>query len=246
MHITDPHLFADAEMQLRGMVTQLSLQTVLDHIRASDSPADMVVMTGDLIQDDSPAAYERFCSQLSLLDLPVYCVPGNHDMRDLMRTTLQKNAFHYCENARIGDWQLVAVDSCQSGSAAGEISKDELLRLDTVLDTSDAEHVLIYLHHPPLPVNSKWLDTVGIDNAQIFLDLITRYPNVRGAIFGHIHQNFDSSYQGIRIIGTPSTCRQFEAGSDEFAVDDNPPAYRRINLLSDGIIEDELIWVASE
>jgi hypothetical protein len=31
--------------------------------------------------------------------------------------------------------------------------------------------------------------------------------------------------------------------SDEFAVDDNPPAYRRIELHDDGNHDNELIWV---
>ena len=47
------------------------------------------------------------------------------------------------------------------------------------------------------------------------------------------------------IIATPSACRQFAPGSATFAVDDNPPAYRRITLLDDGSFDTELIWVAA-
>ena len=50
----------------------------------------------------------------------------------------------------------------------------------------------------------------------------------------------------MRIIATPSTCRQFLPGSDDFAVDNRPPAYRRITLLDDGSCETELIWVDEE
>ncbi len=202
-----------------------------------------MAVTGDLIQDESAAAYERFCTLLSTLNLPVYCVPGNHDIRELMKHALQRHAFHYCENVQLGNWLMVGIDSCRRGRAAGEISLEELQRLRSILDASDGEHVLICLHHPPLSIDSKWLDTVGLANAESFLDLMTRYPQVRGAIFGHVHQLFDTTYRGVRIIGTPSTCRQFEPGSDEFAIDDKPPAYRRISLLSDGAIDDELVWV---
>ena len=95
-----------------------------------------------------------------------------------------------------------------------------------------------------MDLGSKWLDSVGLSNAREFLDLISSCPAVRGAIFGHAHQAFDDVVNGIHIIGTPSTCRQFKPGSDEFALDDNPPAYRRIKLHGDGSIDSELIWVA--
>lgn len=245
LQVTDPHLFADSASSLRGRVTQKSLQSVLDHIQASAWPADIVAVTGDLIQDHSDAAYDRFCTLLSALELPVYCVPGNHDVRAKMQQALQRPAFHYCENARLGNWLVVSIDSCRPDCAAGEISRDEYQRLHDILDTCDAEHILICLHHPPLPINSKWLDAVGLKNADRFFDLIAEYPQVRGAIFGHVHQAFDATCRGIRIIGTPSTCRQFEPGSDAFAIDDKPPAYRRLGLLDDGTIDTELVWVAN-
>jgi len=73
--------------------------------------------------------------------------------------------------------------------------------------------------------------------------LIARTGKVRAAIFGHVHQAFEGSHESIKIIGTPSTCRQFKVVSDEFALDDNPPAYRRISLLPDGSVYAELIWL---
>ena len=58
-----------------------------------------------------------------------------------------------------------------------------------------------------------------------------------------MHQAYDRFHDGIRVVGTPSTCRQFLPDSDEFAVDDRPPAYRRMSLLPDGSMETKVIWV---
>jgi 3',5'-cyclic AMP phosphodiesterase CpdA len=44
------------------------LSAVLEHYRASDWRADLVVVTGDLIQDDSPEAYQHFRTLLGSLD----------------------------------------------------------------------------------------------------------------------------------------------------------------------------------
>jgi 3',5'-cyclic-AMP phosphodiesterase len=243
LHITDPHLFAEPDSCLRGTNTRESLQDVLDHILAKGWNADLVALTGDLIQDDTRGAYRRVRDMIDVLRLPVLCVPGNHDIRDLMRDELRDLPYRYCAACKHGNWTIIGIDSCIDGEARGRVAAEELERLDKILATTDADHALICLHHPPLPVGSRWLDTVGLENSREFLDRITASGKVRGAIFGHVHQAFDGEYAGIRIIGTPSTCRQFAVNSDEFALDDNPPAYRRIELQENGSIEDQLVWL---
>lgn len=243
LHVTDPHLFADPESSLRGTVTHESLQLVLDHIDRAGWTADLVAMTGDLIQDDSRAAYERFRELLAPVELPVLCVPGNHDIRKLMRDALAQPPFHYCGTFELGNWLIAGIDSCISGDAGGHVADDELERLGELIDNTAAEHVLICLHHPPLDVGCRWLDRVGLRNGEAFLRYASSAGKVRAAIFGHVHQEFHAIRDTVTIIGTPSTCRQFEPGADDFAVDDKPPAYRRITLAADGTLDSELIWV---
>ncbi len=200
-------------------------------------------MTGDLIQDDSREAYRRFRLHFEPLGVPVLCIPGNHDVRELMQDALAQEPFLYCGATEVADWLIVGIDSCRRNSAGGRVSAKELDRLDRVIAGSAAEHVLVCLHHPPLPVGSAWLDRVGLDNGEEFLARVAHSGRVRGCLFGHVHQNFDEEVDGMRIIGTPSTCRQFLPDSEEFALDDRPPAYRRIVLTADGHIDDELVWV---
>ena len=92
-------------------------------------------------------------------------------------------------------------------------------------------------------MHSKWLDSVGLDNGEEFLSRAASSGRVRAALFGHVHQDYDADHDGIRLIATPSTCRQFLPLADEFAVDDKPPAYRCIELRPDGSIDHELVWV---
>ena len=245
MHVTDPHLFADSDSSFRGIVTHASLCRVLEHIKRSEWRPDLIAVTGDLIQDDTRAAYDRFCTLLRPLKLPVYCVPGNHDVRALMQDALAEPPFHYCQSVVLGDWLLAGIDSCIKGEAGGRVADDEMKRLDDMLTQTAARHVLICLHHPPLPVGSKWLDQVGLSNGEHLLQVLTASGKVRAAIFGHVHQHFEATRGSVRIVGTPSTCRQFKVASDEFAVDDNPPAYRRIELHADGRFANELIRVAN-
>ena len=210
---------------------------------AADWRAHRVLVTGDLIQDDSEAAYGRFRDFLLPLRLRVHCVPGNHDVRDLMQPVCMRPPFSYCAYEEIRDWLLVGIDSCVEGTAGGAVSREELERLSDIVMRSAARHVLVFLHHPPVPMGSAWLDSVGMDNGDEFLERLRTLRRIRAVTFGHVHQEYDDDYEGIRILATPSTCRQFKPNSDEFATDDRPPAYRRIALAADGRVETELVWV---
>jgi len=236
-------LFADKDGELRGAVTAATLQRILDHYSAGDWRAQRVAVTGDLIQDDSAEAYERFRELMLPLNLRVHCVPGNHDIRDLMRAVCCRPPFSYCAYEEIGDWLIVGIDSCVKEEAGGRVTAEELDRLSEIVTGSAAKHVMVCLHHPPVPMGSAWLDTVGLKNGEDVLERLRTLGRVRIAAFGHVHQEYDADHEGVRIIATPSTCRQFKPGSNDFAVDDNPPAYRRIELHADGSVETELVWV---
>jgi len=173
----------------------------------------------------------------------MHCIPGNHDIRSLMRPICNRPPFSYCAKEEVGDWLIVGLDSCVEDDAGGEITAEEFARLESIVSASTARHILVSLHHPPVPMGSTWLDTVTLRNGDEFLSRLAALGRVRLVIFGHVHQPYDGEHHGIQVIGTPSTCRQFLPGSEDFNVDERPPAYRRITLSSDGSIENELIWV---
>ena len=114
LHLTDPHLFADRDGSLRGAVTFDTLQSVLAHYRDSDFAADLVALTGDIVQDDSAEAYAHCSELVSSLGLPVLCVPGNHDVRYLMRERLPDPPFSYCASLEAGNWLITGIDSCSA------------------------------------------------------------------------------------------------------------------------------------
>jgi Icc protein len=115
LHLTDPHLFADRKGALRGAVTYDTLQSVISHCRQGTFDANLIALTGDIIQDDSAEAYMHCCDLLSAFDLPVFCVPGNHDVRHLMQDILPNPPFSYCDSQAIGNWLIVGIDSWSCG-----------------------------------------------------------------------------------------------------------------------------------
>jgi Icc protein len=126
---------------------------------------------------------------------------------------------------------------------SGQIALDELNRLDTTLAANRDQHALVCMHHHPLPMGSAWLDSINLHNSEEFLTIIQRHKNVRGIVWGHVHQESDREHNGVRMLSSPSTCSQFLPNSDTFKLDTLPPGYRWLELMPDGSIETEVVWL---
>ncbi len=84
---------------------------------------------------------------------------------------------------------------------------------------------------------------MGLANGAELIALLRRFDTVRGVLFGHVHQALDTQWEGVRMIATPSTCAQFKPLSDDFAMDNQPPAWRTLALHADGRLDTQLRWV---
>mgnify|MGYP005848283313 CR=1 FL=1 len=241
LQITDTHLYADPEGRLKGVRTERSLNAVIEQVLATAPPFEFVLSTGDLVHDDSDAAYERFRSQLQRLGRPVFCLPGNHDELEKLRQHLNTEPFHSNRSLRAGPWLLVFLDSSLPGSPAGHLSEVELDALDRTIRGHDARHVLICVHHHPRPLGSAWMDTMVIDNGDELLRRAVRHGRVRGILCGHIHQEYDTELQGMRLLGPPSTCIAVLPGRDVYALDTAPPGWRWLRLQPDGTIDTGVV-----
>jgi Icc protein len=241
LHLTDPHLYGRADGRLRGVETDTSLRAVLDDAFAKAPDYAAVLVTGDLVQDDT-SGYLRFRSIFGNLKKPVLCIPGNHDEPSAMRLELGAPPFQVCGERTLGAWQFVMLDSYDPGHVGGRLTALELARLDTALAGSSA-HAVVCLHHHPISMGSHWLDGIGLANADEFWRIIDKHPKVRAVVWGHVHQVYDGRRGDVRLFATPSTGAQFLPASDRYAVDSKPPAYRSFELHADGRIDTTVHWV---
>ncbi|HEY4880978.1 MAG TPA: metallophosphoesterase [Steroidobacteraceae bacterium] len=241
LQFSDPHLLADPQGTLRGVHTLASMQRVLEHAGGRRLNVDALVCTGDIVNDE-PAGYTHFARELGSIGRPVYCIPGNHDDPARLRSALARPPFQVGGHADLGAWRIVLVDSCVLHQARGHISAAELHALDAALRGCE-RYAMVFVHHHPVSMSSRWLDAVGLDNADEFFGVLDAHPQVRAISWGHVHQCFDTRRRGVRLLATPSTCAQFLPHANEFAVDGRPPAYRRLALQPDGTLDTEVVWV---
>jgi 3',5'-cyclic-AMP phosphodiesterase len=244
VQFTDPHLYGDEAGTLRGVATYPALVNVIAHARARDWPPDVILATGDLVQDD-PSGYALFRRAFGGLGVPVHCIPGNHDIPAAMHRELACEPFSIGGFVDIGAWRIVLLDSTVAGSAGGNMSDDTLAEIDATPARARERHALVCLHHHPVAMSSRWLDRVGLANPDDLFRVLDAHRNVRALLFGHVHQSFESLRGRVRLLGTPSTCSQFLPRAEDFAVDVRPPAYRTLELRPDGTLQSEVVWVDS-
>ena len=242
LQFTDTHLYGSATEALRGVQTLPALKRALSCARAREWPADAMLVTGDLVQDD-PAGYAHFRQLFAEFGVPVLCLPGNHDDPAAIRRELSGKPFRLGGSVDMGAWRIVLLDSCVAGSAGGRLTDAALAELHDALASAPSRHVMVCLHHHPVTLSSRWLDEVGLENSNEFFATLDRHRNVRAVVWGHVHQAFDGLRGNVRLLSTPSTCAQFMPRADQFEIDARPPAYRSFQLRPDGSFVTEVVWV---
>jgi len=243
LQVSDTHLHAAADSRMRGVTTYATFKQVLE--RAQRDPRwlpDLVLATGDIVQDESRAGYELFRSTLEPFGVPVISIPGNHDDPNLMAEILSGGSFQFGGEVRQGPWSLLCLSTFLAGEDAGGLGHARLNGLRKALGAHAGQHVIVAMHHHPLPMGSAWLDGVALRDAAAFWDIIDEHKNVRAVVCGHVHQQSERLRNGVLFVSTPSTCAQFLPNSEFFALDERPPAARWLELHPDGRIETEVTW----
>ena len=238
IQITDTHLFADPQRRLLGLNTHQSFLAVLEAIPAHYPAFDLVLLTGDLSQDDSLRSYQTLTQHMTQLKAPIYAIPGNHDEPGAFRQggPLDDAGIRLDKSIGIGHWRILLLNSHKPKAAEGWLAKEELAFLDTQLQKYPQQHTLIGLHHHPISAGSPWLDKSILQNRADFLAIVDRHPQIRGVITGHIHQELAGFHKQIPVWATPSTCIQFKPGTHDFALDILPPGYRYLELQANGVV----------
>ncbi len=248
LQLTDLHLMADQNAALKGVRTRDSWNDVFrfvrDRSRAGEWDFEYLLLTGDLAHDEQRATYEFL--RESLGDWLPRCrlIPGNHDDRTLIRKVFPELVPAGGEfinfSVESAGWRLIGLDSHVDGAVDGRIGEAQLQWLAAELSAHIAQPTILFLHHPPVPVHSAWLDAIGLRDAGALIDVVRSFSQVRAICSGHVHQEFSETLDGVRILTTPSTGVQFRPRQEELIPDAIPPGFR-IFRFAGGTFESHVI-----
>jgi Icc protein len=225
-------------MQLRGVATWPRFQATLHAVRRQVPHADLLVMTGDTAHDESELTYRAVRAELSDWHQRLRIIPGNHDQRmwlhevfpDANQFAGDRIVFEQC----FEHWQLIGLDSQKPGTLPGLLGGPQLSWLNGRLHSRPDLPTVLFLHHPPVPIGSEWLDRVALEDASGLHDVIRQHPQIRLVLSGHVHQQFSASFAGACVLTTPAVGPHFRPRAKELEILPHPPSYRVIELAPAG------------
>lgn len=208
VQISDTHITADpgdqTVIEMLGDIelvdSAATLDQVLADIAALDPPPDFVAATGDLGDRGHPASYRRLRSQLAALGVPVFAIPGNHDLPDAFDEHLPGGNVELGRCVAGADWTFLFARS--GNTEWGELSRPHLDELARWAATG-AGQVMLFVHHPPVSLHAGYLPDAGF-LADDIAELAQRVP-ISLMAAGHVHGAHDVALGAIPLHTAPST-----------------------------------------
>lgn len=196
--------------------------------------ADLIIITGDLVEAGTAEEYSLAKAALERLTVPYLVLPGNHDQRTNLRAAfagrMGRVLRHDCLafQHQVGDLNVVALDSVIPLSGQGRLGEVQLQWLKTLLDKDSRRPTLLALHHPPFDVGIPFMDRLGLQDRDQLIQVISGRENVVGVVAGHVHRTIVGRAGRVTAIVGPSTAHQIplEAapdGPETFVFE--PPGY---------------------
>jgi 3',5'-cyclic AMP phosphodiesterase CpdA len=158
--ISDTHITPDtpdADQRIRDLALAVA------DINTLDPAPDVIVHTGDIVQNGRQDEYALVVAALAKAHTPVYVVAGNKDDRANLREAF--SAFGYLApgsdfiDYAIDDFpvRLIVLDTKSSHSNKGDFCRERVGRLMHLIDAETTKPIAVFTHHPPFEV------TVGPD-----------------------------------------------------------------------------------
>lgn len=233
LQISDPHLMSQTNARVSGIRTHQTLHSVLNAARQIHGTPDRIVISGDLCHEHTNIGYRKLKKALNDWTERSSFIPGNHDDRqELINVFPQQESDAKCVTFRIivGNWQIIGLDSQSPGNVFGELSRKQLQLLSNWIADEHSRPTMIFIHHPPISMQTPWLDTLILKNPDELVEVI-KDGNVRAIFCGHVHQEYMGELAGVPVYTTPSTAFQFKLGTEKPSHDTQPPGWRSIKLI---------------
>lgn len=239
--ISDLHV-QPAGKKAYGIVdTNALLRAAVAHLNRLRPQPDIVVATGDLVDERTEAEYQALHDILTPLRAPLYFVMGNHDDRAAFRKRfpdlpyLPATGFlHYTLDQY--PVRIIVLDTLVDGEGYGEIDSERLAWLETQLSNQPDKPTAIFMHHPPFTTGIAGMDRIRCRGNEALAALVSQYPCIQRVACGHLHRSIQTLWAGTLGSVAPSVAHQVALnllpdGHPAFVME--PPAFH-LHLWSQG------------
>ena len=218
LQISDTHILPEGPLVSNVLDTASSLEKLIiriNQLRVKHNDIECILVSGDISEDGSSDSYQRFKSIMSLLELPIYVIPGNHDARENMREAfIAENIFTKTGplnwHKKIGHINLIGLDTLVEGQGGGYLMPESLEYLEKTLNNIKSEPTMLALHHPPFETGIQFMDSIGLKNTNEFKTIISNFNGELRVVCGHIHCMMVANLNNHIAISSPSPSSSFE------------------------------------
>lgn len=213
--ITDSHVVEEGTKAIAGRVdTNAYLERAVAFVNALDPAPDLVLHTGDVINDERAAQYDAAVARLGKLSAPLYAIPGNHDDREAMRVSLgglgavpsvEETLCYTVEDFAV---RLICLDTQEPGKPHGVLDDARTRWLAERLAEQSDRPTIIAMHHPPFLTGIAHMDAIRCFEVDGLAQLLTRHRNVQRILCGHLHRHISTTWQGVTAMTVPATAHQ--------------------------------------
>lgn len=235
--ISDLHIGRPGKLAYELFDTSQRLARCVEKLSRQKPSPDVVLATGDLVDEGTEVEYQRLRELLAPLGMPVFFIPGNHDDRDALRKVFGDHAYlgragkpaYYC----VEDYplRLIGLDTTVPGQTGGALDSVQIAWLDERLAAARARPTLIFMHHPPFRTGIARMDNIGLEpaSAEELGAVIAGHSQVLLLTCGHVHRGIQVRWHGTVASICPSAAFQYGLNLDGPGLEpapQEPPAYQ--------------------
>jgi len=190
-------------------------QVVNELVRLKQKPA-CVLINGDLaMKDGQPGDYRHFAKLIRPLreaKIDTHLTLGNHDQRDVFYDVMKEEQpesppvkSRHISVVQTKYANFFLLDSLHKTMITqGTLGKEQRTWLTNALDAHPDKPAIIVTHHNPRLGGDPLHFPGGLTDSVELWEILTKRPQVKAYIHGHIHHRSHAGHQGIHIINTPA------------------------------------------
>jgi 3',5'-cyclic-AMP phosphodiesterase len=209
--VSDPHLRPHGVLYQGVVDSNGMFATAISQLNGLSPRPNLVIISGDVVDEGSPAEYDEARKLLTGLAIPFAVIPGNHDEREAFRTCFSDRTYlpktgpvNFVLNDR-GPLRIVGLDVTVPGQHHGLMDEAAAHWLDGVLALQPDRPTLIVMHQPPFLSHVPYIDAYWCREGHRLAAIVRRYPAVERITCGHVHRFMLIRFGGTVLCTAPST-----------------------------------------
>ncbi len=211
--ISDLHVRPPGQLYYGVADSNAMLDAAIDQLNALDPRPDLLLVSGDLVDEGLDAEYASLRPRLDRCAMPYLVMPGNHDSRAGVARAFADHGYlpktgpmHYAIEDR--PVRIVAFDTTVPGKHHGEADPGSLAWLDCTLAADTTRPVLLAMHHHPFFCGIPYLDKYRCTDGDALAAVVARHAHVERVVCGHVHRPILRRWGGTVLTSCPSTATQ--------------------------------------